>query len=150
MGTIIEDLYDHEGYGARRLPDGTLTSTWSAETAAFDAHVAACGCGRHGGEHPPTEEGYEAAVDEWEHDHARPLLAAAVPADVSETVANTKRAIGNLSRQRSEAARRVLDDWGRWTAALRSRLDPVDSADRMRIRLGELGRQHQGPSLGRQ
>jgi hypothetical protein len=84
VGVIIEDLYDHEGYGVRRLPDGTLTATWSAETAAFDAYVAACGCGWHGGEHPPTDDGYEAAVDQWEHDHARPLLAKAVPIAVGD------------------------------------------------------------------
>lgn len=80
MGSIIEDLYDHEGYGARLLPDGTLTATWSAETASFEAYVAACSCGWRGGEHPPTDEGYDAAVDAWEHDHARPLLADTVPA----------------------------------------------------------------------
>lgn len=45
MGTVIEDLYDHEGFGARRLPDGSLTGTWSQQTARFDAYVAACGCG---------------------------------------------------------------------------------------------------------
>ena len=29
MGVVIEDLEDHEGYAARRLPDGTLTGTWT-------------------------------------------------------------------------------------------------------------------------
>ena len=82
MGSIIEDLYDHEGYGARRLPDATLTATGTAEGTAFDSYVAACGCGWRGGDHPPTEEGYDTAVDEWEHDHARPLLAETVPAHV--------------------------------------------------------------------
>jgi hypothetical protein len=45
VGSIIEDLYDHEGYGARLLPDGTLTAAWSAETASFEAYLAACSCG---------------------------------------------------------------------------------------------------------
>jgi hypothetical protein len=29
MGTIIDELDDHEGYALRRLPDGTLTGTWT-------------------------------------------------------------------------------------------------------------------------
>ena len=41
MGMIIEDLYDHEGFGARRLPDGSGTGIWSAKTAAVEAYVAA-------------------------------------------------------------------------------------------------------------
>jgi len=56
MGTILGDLDDHEGYGARRLPGGTITAGWTAETAAFEVYVAACGCGRRGGDHPPTED----------------------------------------------------------------------------------------------
>jgi hypothetical protein len=76
MGRFIEDLWDHEGYGARRLSDGTLTGTWTAATAAFTAFVPACGCGWHGdGEHPPTEAGEQAAIDQWEAEHATPLLA---------------------------------------------------------------------------
>jgi hypothetical protein len=35
----------HEGHAARRMPDGTLTSTWSEETAEFEAYVAVCQCG---------------------------------------------------------------------------------------------------------
>jgi hypothetical protein len=48
MGLILDDLYDHEGYAARRLPDGTLTGTWTYATREFSAYVAACGCGWHG------------------------------------------------------------------------------------------------------
>jgi hypothetical protein len=32
MGMILDDLEDHEGYTARRLPDRTLTSTWTRDT----------------------------------------------------------------------------------------------------------------------
>jgi hypothetical protein len=75
MGRFIEDLWDHEGYGARRLSDGTLTSTWTAATAAFTAFVPACGCGWHADrEHPPTEAGEEAALAQWRAEHATPLL----------------------------------------------------------------------------
>jgi hypothetical protein len=110
MGAILDDLWDHEGYGVRRLPDGTLTATWSAETAAFDAYLAACSCGWHGGEHPPTDDGYEAALDEWETDHARPLLAQKVPAAVATAIKEAKQAIGRLVDDRPAAARRALDD----------------------------------------
>ena len=37
---------------------------------------ATCGCGwQASGEHPPTEEGEEAAVDQWRSEHAEPELA---------------------------------------------------------------------------
>jgi hypothetical protein len=72
MGVVIEDLWDHEGYAARKLPDGALTSVW---THQLTAHVAACGCGWRGaGKHPPTEAGEELAVDQWRWEHAQPLL----------------------------------------------------------------------------
>ena len=76
MGSLIEDLWDHEGYAARRLPDGTLTGTWSYATREFTAFVPACGCGWSGDrEHPPTEAGEEAAIGQWRVEHAEPLLA---------------------------------------------------------------------------
>jgi hypothetical protein len=84
MGTLLDGLYDHEGYAARRLPDGTLTGSWTAATAEFTAYVAACSCAVgdcsyrdwYGTtEHPATDAGEQAAVDEWERVHARPLLA---------------------------------------------------------------------------
>jgi hypothetical protein len=76
MGRFIEDLWDHEGYAARRLPDGTLTGTWTYATREFTAFVPACGCGWHvEREHPPTEEGEDAALAQWRAEHATPLLA---------------------------------------------------------------------------
>jgi hypothetical protein len=66
VGVIREGLYDHEGYAARKLDDGTLTGTWTAATAAFTAYVAACGCGwTAAAEHPPTEAGEDAALADW-------------------------------------------------------------------------------------
>ena len=44
MGSVYEDLDGHEGYALRRLPDGTMTGSWTAETAAFSSYVAACEC----------------------------------------------------------------------------------------------------------
>jgi hypothetical protein len=76
MGVVIEGLWDHEGYGARRLPDGTLTGTWTYATREFTAFVAACGCGWRGNiDHPPTDAGEELAIDQWDAEHATPLLA---------------------------------------------------------------------------
>jgi hypothetical protein len=76
MGLLLDDLYDHDGYAARRLPDGQLTGTWSAATAAFTGYVASCGCGwQASAEHPPTQDGEEAAEDQWVAEHGEPLLA---------------------------------------------------------------------------
>jgi hypothetical protein len=72
MGTFLDDLDDHEGYPDRRLPNGQLAGgVWTYATRHFTAYVAVCGCG----EHPPTEEGEEAAVDQWRSEHAEPELA---------------------------------------------------------------------------
>jgi hypothetical protein len=66
VGSVREGLYDHEGYAARKLPDGTLTGTWTTATAVFTAYVARCGCGWAAtAEHPPSEAGADAALDDW-------------------------------------------------------------------------------------
>jgi hypothetical protein len=75
MGTILDDLDDHEGYAVRRLPDGTLTGVWTHATREFTAYVAGCDCGWGGTrEYPPTEEGWELAVAAWRSEHAEPEL----------------------------------------------------------------------------
>jgi hypothetical protein len=75
VGTILDDLDDHEGYALRRLPDGTLTGTWTHATREFTAYVAGCDCGWRGtGEYPPSEEGWELAVEAWRWEHAEPEL----------------------------------------------------------------------------
>jgi hypothetical protein len=76
MGVVSEDLEDHEGYAARRLPDGTLTGTWTQATREFDGYVAACGCGWRGDvDYLPSETGEACAIDQWHAEHAEPLLA---------------------------------------------------------------------------
>jgi hypothetical protein len=70
MGAIIDELDDHEGYALRRLRDGTLTGAWT-HGVEFSAYVAGCACGWHScHEYPPTEEGEEAAYQQWEREHA--------------------------------------------------------------------------------
>jgi hypothetical protein len=77
MGTLIEDLDGHEGYVLWRLRDGTLTAAWTLDNRRqATAYVAECECGwRSNREHPPTEQGDEAARQEWVREHAVPELA---------------------------------------------------------------------------
>jgi hypothetical protein len=76
MGLLLDDLYDHEGFADRRLADGRLAGgVWTHTTREFTAYVAACGCGWHAtGDWPPTEDGEQAAVDQWRTEHGQPLL----------------------------------------------------------------------------
>ena len=91
MGTILSSYgdagYEHEGYAAYVLDDGTITGTYSSSTIPrMTGHVvAACGCGWTGttrypctGGDPFDEQAHELALGEWEHTHALPALDAAV------------------------------------------------------------------------
>jgi hypothetical protein len=70
MGAIIDELDDHEGYALGRLADGTLTAALT-HGVEFTAYVAGCACGWHSRhQHPPTEDGEEAANEQWEREHA--------------------------------------------------------------------------------
>jgi hypothetical protein len=96
MGVIREGLDDHEGYAARKLEDGSLTGTWTAATAAFTAYVACCECGWTAEkEHPPTEIGEDAALDDWaDHaDHEEAALMARRRRDLAEVL----RALGGIA-----------------------------------------------------
>jgi hypothetical protein len=86
MGTLLtsygDDGYDHEGYAAQVLDDGSLTGTDSDDTEPrmVGQVVAACGCGWTGTTRYPTTTGpfdeaaHDLALAEWERDHARPIL----------------------------------------------------------------------------
>jgi hypothetical protein len=76
MGTLIEDLDNHEGYVLWRLRDGTLTAAWTSDNRRqVTAYVADCECGwRSNREHPPTEQGDEAARDEWVREQLASML----------------------------------------------------------------------------
>jgi hypothetical protein len=104
MGTTIDGLIDHEGYAAQKLPDGTLTGTWTED---FTAYVAACSCSGpgqsewHGStEYPPTDEGEEAALAEWERVHARPLLAETAPAGLDRDITALLEQLRQLATER--------------------------------------------------
>jgi hypothetical protein len=116
MGMILDDLEDHEGYAARRLCDRALTSTWTRDTDAFEAYVAACSCGwtgRH--DHPPTEHGRTTADNEWELHHAEPLHAAAVPSRVREIIDNLREEVAELADDRPLASRAVAQRLAGWS-----------------------------------
>lgn len=81
FGPYFEDIdtYDHEGYDARVMPDGTDTGSWTLETA--DLHIgyrARCDCGWTGATvYPvpnPDPGECEAAMDEWHRDHITPMV----------------------------------------------------------------------------
>jgi len=119
MGAYLDDLYDHEGFGARRLADGALTEGWTAATATFNAYVAACDCGWRGEEErPPTEDGYEVALDDWEQTHARPLLARKVPDHVAEMITDLRAEVGALAKERPVAAQQALREVRAWADAM--------------------------------
>lgn len=121
MGVIIEDLEDHEGYGARRLRDGTLTSTLSTETMGVETYAACCSCGWQGARFAASQDGYEEACRAWENDHAIPLLRLTPPHRVTAAVDTARRAVAGLAQDRPLAALRVLREVNRWTDLLAGR-----------------------------
>lgn len=122
MGTTYDDLEDHEGYAMRRLPDGTVTGSWTPESGEFTSYVAACSCDWRGANHPPSEAGHEEALDEWDRDHAQPLLAQAVPPRVRELLQDVKRAVAGLGEERPAAGRKVTQELADWATAAAARL----------------------------
>ena len=116
MGAIIDELDDHEGYALGRLADGTLTAAWT-HRVEFTAYVAGCGCGWHSRhQHPPTEDGEEAAYQQWEREHAVVELAR------------------QATRHRQDLAR-VLE----WLGGQAGRLEDLAAVDRV---AGGLDRAH--------
>ena len=148
MGVILDDLWDHEGYGARRLADGTHTGMWSLASASFEAYVASCGCGWEGGAHPPTEDGYESALHEWEDDHARPLLARTVPDEVRSLIRDTEQSVAALVSERPLAALVALRSLAGWASATVARLQISVATTTPRTITEGPGRELPGRSLG--
>src|SRR5947209_1167694 len=85
MGRMLMDYgqydYDHEGYAAEVLDDGSLTGTPSGDTVPrmIGQMVAACGCGWTGATRYPSRNPFDhgaedLALAEWERAHARPTL----------------------------------------------------------------------------
>jgi len=146
MGIVIEldGMYDHEGYAARRLPDGTLTSAWTAQTRRFTGYVAACACGWHAASsHPPTESGYDAATGEWYRTHANQVLGRLAQRDRHE-LAEVLRALGRSAdrvedpahldeiTRAAERARRLAEQVRQTTRAIHQREATEREVDRER------------------
>jgi hypothetical protein len=151
MGTILEsygdDAYDHEGYVAQVLVDGSLTSTYSDDTKPrmVGQVVAACGCGWTGTTQYPTTAGpfdeaaQDLALTEWERDHARPLLEGlradhwarlrTLVRQLAEFHATTTRTrFSGLSPvQQRELLGRTLARLGDATALVRQLREPLES-----------------------
>jgi hypothetical protein len=70
MGTFLtsygDDAYDHEGYAAQVLDDGSLTSTYSEDTTPrmVGQVEAACGCGWTGTTRYTEPEGYAEVAED--------------------------------------------------------------------------------------
>src|ERR687891_1258882 len=149
MGAILDDLHGHEGYPLHQLPDGTTTSRLASSTDRFAAYVAACDCGWTGtGQHEPTEAGYNAALDEWEQDHAGPLLEHVIPDRVQELLRHTLRALRDLAAERPHAAATALRRLDAGREDLARRLDKRLATQEPPSRRTSLQRERPGRGLG--
>lgn len=142
MGTVYCGPYadaigydDHEGYAVRILPDGTETGTWTYVTREFQGYRPGCACGWTSElVHPATEAGEDAALDDWDRGHLRPLIQEEarrhlIPAD----------AVLGLVRELRGAVAYTVDEYGTETLTDRSR-GLVDAAERLEDLLDDLAR----------
>ncbi len=127
------DAYDHEGYVAQLLADGTEhTGHWLRECATYRA---ACACGWRGEiDYVASEAGEDLACDEWRHEHLQPLIDA-------ETRKHTVRAAAliDLSHDLREATTETTTADGTCVLSEHSR-GLIDAADRIDALLDELAR----------
>lgn len=117
--------YQHEGYPAYVLDDGTLTGTHGPETRPrmIGQVVAACGCGWTGTTHYPTDREFDEAAEqlalaEWEHAHARPVLAAAQHADLGRLQAQLQHLATRNLTAAEHSPRELADQLARVVRAL--------------------------------
>src|SRR4051794_40401083 len=102
MGVTYDDLPDHAGYAR----------------ADHHENIACCSCGWTGGTFRADEAGREAAIGDWDDRHAAVLLQSAVPAAI-DMVAETRRALRPLQRDRPAAGDNALRELHAWaTSAL--------------------------------
>jgi hypothetical protein len=145
MGAILDDLDGHDGYPLRRLTDGTTTSRWTSATTRVAGYMAACDCGWTGtGRYEPSEAGY----DEWEHDHARPLLEYVIPNRAQQQLQDALRSLDVLGAQRPHAAAKALRHLDARRAAIARRLDERLAAHKPASRRAVPQRQDPGRDLG--
>ena len=125
MGTILdtrddEGLYEHEGYIAHILDDGTSAGgLWTVEVERRTiAWRAECVCGWAGpdydsrGPNSPNDARYDEILQDWELAHARPLLHAAERVWQLEALAETLR---GAERQLREGVAEAIRRGAGWT-----------------------------------
>lgn len=134
MGTFVTSYgdvgYDHEGYAAQVLDDGSLTSEYSdaTEPRMVGAVVAACECGWTGTTRYPTRDTFDEAatdlaLDEWEHTHARPVLEQDQRADL-DRLQRRLRALATAQLPGADrSARQLAEQLGQITCALETAAD---------------------------
>jgi hypothetical protein len=120
MATIIEGLYDHEGWLALVLDDGTETNEWSTRIEPRIVGVRpSCECGWRGtlANHPagfPEDNEYDEYMQEWERQHARPVLALRNLRDAGQEA----RRAGGALREAVAEARAAGASWSEVGTAL--------------------------------
>jgi hypothetical protein len=141
MGTILytrdgEGLFDHEGYVSHVLDDGTSAhGTWTIGIERCTvAWRAECTCGWNGtihssgGPNSPSDEEYDAVLNDWEIAHAGPLLRAAERARQLEALAETVRI---TEAQLREGIQEALARGATWTDIAAAIRTDVDKAQRL-------------------
>ena len=122
MGALYDDLNGHEGYAARRLPDGTLTATWSP------AHRRAT--------RRPSTSGKDAMLSRYRPDGAE-----------EDMIGEVGLAVSKLALDRPAVRTRVLDELATWVAATVERSRSESRAASTRAVLEAPTRQLKGRSL---
>lgn len=152
MGTILtaygDDAYDHEGYAAQLLDDGSLTGTYNSDTMPrmVGQLVPACDCGWTGSTRYPTTDPFDDAAQElaladWEHSHARPTL--------EGLRAATWDRLGTLLRQLTDSHRTTSTSLSDLTpAAQRDLLDRTLAALEDAVKLARALRQSPETAAG--
>ncbi|MFP5375817.1 MAG: hypothetical protein ACLGIO_03415 [Acidimicrobiia bacterium] len=118
MGRIYEDLEDHEGHVARYAAASPDTAKGASGGAT---HVPVCTCGWRGNAHPADDDGYDAALEEWDDRHAQPLLALTPPFELRQQAAEFRRGLAALVAERPGAALAAAEELQRWADALAAR-----------------------------
>jgi hypothetical protein len=132
MGTVLytrdgEGLYDHEGYVAHILADGSSArGLWTFDveqrTVAWRAECTCGWAGRHhdsGGPNTPDDQLHDRILQDWEHGHARALLGTAERVWQLDTLVETVRVAERHLRDGVREALRRGATWDEIAAATR-------------------------------
>jgi len=147
VGTFLtrygEAGYAHEGFAWHVLDDGSLCGSWGPDTRArmIGQRVAGCDCGWTGITRYPCADGdpddetaQERALAEWEHHHARPVLAQAQHDDL-DRLARLLRDVGAGVELTATANRRELAE--QLHHALHHLAGATELADRLHQQISE-------------